>query len=566
MSSFQNPVNQDEVCQLIDALLDGTLSGDDFEKLDHWITTNDEARQLYLDYLQIHQELPELIFRQGQAMPTDLLVVSSSRRQEKTERSEQQPSSSNNSRMAVILAIALLIPIALIVGIYVGFSSSRPIAGQDGTANPGKPNELQSEAYFANLAHARFFGELPPQIGASPILQRDYVLIQGMVELGFPNGATAVIQGPASFRVEGNDLLALDIGQCSVHAPPGAEGFRVETPEISIVDRGTRFSVNVSQNSETDVQVVEGAADVYRKPSAENVQVEVASSPLRLQEKEAMRFAFSNVWDAAHVPFDRKRYQFGLPDRIISYDVTKSEEGLARALTSVTVQRGNQIESIPMEKLIPSKLVWFHAMDNHGYLAGDRDLPTPRVAFASDEFLHTGVINIGGSKEPLTSDPVMTIDQSQDDFGTPGIAIEFDRPVRNGPGPDVVLFELQLIMNPLEGDAFHVSPLKFEDGLHSHTVTSFDLTMESPESLLLDEVYLYRFDRIPRSLEQLETIPCSPHFQAFKKQAIAVGIDLSDLGYPEGALVDGLFLQDNLADDDYLDPVFIAGLPDLAES
>ncbi|MEW4562445.1 FecR domain-containing protein [Bremerella sp. JC770] len=562
MSSFREPINNQEVRKLIDALLDRTISGDDFELLDHWITTNDQARELYLDYLQMHQELPDLIL-QGQSTPPGVVEYAAHHRQPDVELHERNVS--RGSRTAAILAIAMLIPIALFVGIYVGFSSSRPLVSHDDAPHADVPEKLESDAYFVHLAHARFFGELPPQIGTSPILKRDYVLLQGMVELGFPNGATAIIEGPASFRVGGSELLALDIGQCSVHAPPGAEGFRVETPEISIVDRGTRFSVNVWQSSETDIQVIEGAADVYRKQSAEVVPADVATAPLRLREKEAMRFAFTEDWNADHVPFDRERYQFGLPDRIISYDVTQSDKGLARALKSITLQRGGRVETIPMEELVPSKVVWFHALENVGYLAGDKELPSPRSSFASDEFLHTGVINIGGSEQPLTTDPVMTIDQSQEDFGTPGMAIQFDRPVRNGPGPDVVLFELQLIMNPLEGDAFHVSPLKFEEGLRSHTITSFDLTMESPESLYLDEVYLYKFDRAPRSLQELETAPCSALFQAYKKQALAVGIDLSDLGYPEGALVEGLFFQDNLADDDHLDPIFIAGLPESDE-
>ncbi|MEZ5948472.1 MAG: hypothetical protein R3C12_04465 [Planctomycetaceae bacterium] len=33
-----------------------------------------------------------------------------------------------------------------------------------------------------------------------------------------------------------------------------------------MVDRGTRFTVSVSELNETDVQVVEGAADTHRYP------------------------------------------------------------------------------------------------------------------------------------------------------------------------------------------------------------------------------------------------------------------------------------------------------------
>jgi len=49
-------------------------------------------------------------------------------------------------------------------------------------------------------------------------------------------------------------------------------------------------------------------------------------------------------------------------------------------------------------------------------------------------------------------------------------------------------------------------------------------------------------------------------------KALAVGIDLSDLGIPEGETVEGLFIQDILDDKDFLDPVFIGGLPSLKRS
>ncbi len=51
-------------------------------------------------------------------------------------------------------------------------------------------------------------------------------------------------------------------GRCSVHAPDGAEGFRVDTPQTQVIDLGTRFTVAVDDVGQTDVQVIEGAAEV----------------------------------------------------------------------------------------------------------------------------------------------------------------------------------------------------------------------------------------------------------------------------------------------------------------
>src|SRR5690606_23658025 len=116
---------------------------------------------------------------------------------------------------------------------------------------------------LVSVAQAKFFGELAPPVGSVLTPQREYVLMSGLIEVSFPAGASAILEGPAMFRVTSNQSLALDVGRCSVHAPDGAEGFRVETPVTRVVDRGTRFTVSVGETSDTEVHVIEGAADVY---------------------------------------------------------------------------------------------------------------------------------------------------------------------------------------------------------------------------------------------------------------------------------------------------------------
>ena len=425
---------------------------------------------------------------------------------------------------------------------------------------------LTSGARFANLAHAKFFGELLPPVNSVLTPQRDYVLMSGLVEIEFPAGASAILEGPAVFRVLSNESLALDVGRCSVHAPDGAEGFRVETPVTRVVDRGTRFAVSVSETSETEVQVIEGAADVYQQPDGAVPQASSRNEvkptfEVRLGSNQAQSFTNLGTFSADSIPFNSNVYQRRLPDRVISYQATTDAGGRAEMLTSVTLQRGGKVFDIPVEDLIPVEVTSFTGQTGHAHIASKGTLPPRRSDTSSDHSLLTGVINPSGSAEPLTSDPVMNAPGDSGRSLTPGMAIRFKSAVINCPGPDVVLFDLQTFGNPPDGDAFHVSPLKFKERLKSHTIRLYDLTMESPAALDLQGFQIHMFKEPVESLKMLETAECASRFAGMKFRGLAVGIDLSDLGYENGERVDGLFIQDAMDDKHNVDPVFIAGLP-----
>ena len=180
------------------------------------------------------------------------------------------------------------------------------------------------------------------------------------------------------------------------------------------------------------------------------------------------------------------------------------------------MQRGGVVRRYPVDRLIPAGLTWFRSADEadpHGHLAGGAALPPRRGDLLSDRALNTGVINPGGSARPLESDPILGDDEGGG-AGTPGLAVRFREPVVNGPGPDVVFFELQTALNPPDGDAFHVSPLRFGAGRRSLTVLAYDLTMTSPEALRLSPFDLYRSGGPVGSRAALEAADCERMPQA----------------------------------------------------
>ncbi|MEQ8785677.1 MAG: FecR domain-containing protein [Pirellulaceae bacterium] len=557
---------QERFAELWTDYLEGELDEDGVARLRELLSTDEELLQLAADMYQTHRLLG-LVVEEAPSRQDHFVRVVLSRLPEDSDCfvSGVMADVERTANPAVALPpavepsrtrwhAALLAGVALAILAIVCYSfwpAGRDVVVKDRARQAGEATS-EVNVRIASMAHAKFFGELLPPVNSVLLPKRDYVLMSGMVEVAFPDGASAIIEGPSVFRVLSDECLALDVGRCSVHAPEGAEGFRVETPVTRVVDRGTRFTVSVAETSETEVQVIEGAADVYDASQVANPP----NDEIRLTDGKARRFANGRTFAADDIPFDASAYRHGLPDRIVSYNATKAADGGAEQLISVTVQRNGRVMEIPVEDLTPARVTAFKATSAGAFLCDGETLPDERIATSSDNSLVTGVINPGGSVEPLTSAPVLLGESA-----TPGLAIRFDRPVTNGPGADVVFFDLQTFSNPPDGDAFHVSPLRFRDGLKSHTIRVYDLTMESPGARDLTNFYVHMFAGAADSLVKLESLECAPHKQAIKFRGLAVGIDLSDLGYAAGETAEGLFFQDALDDKHYVDPVFIGGLP-----
>ena len=250
---------------------------------------------------------------------------------------------------------------------------------------------------------------------------------------------------------------------------------------------------------------------------------------------------------------------------LLSYTATTDGGGNAKDLTSITVDHGIAGWQITYELdgLIGITLTHFkNNGSNTANFCWDSTTP-PLVnqraaAMDADASLLTGLVNPGGAATPLTSDPV--IDNATPANSTRGMAIVFDTPVLNGPGPDLVFFEWATT-SETDGDAIHVSPLSgIGSGLKSITVSSYDIKPTDAAAKTIGTIYLHRYSAHPQSISDIQTGALSLNSTGSGFVAIGTGIDLSDLGYAPGAAVSGLFIQDHVGGTGQVDPVFIAGI------
>lgn len=82
-------------------------------------------------------------------------------------------------------------------------------------------------------------------------------LAAGLIEIGFPSGATVCMEGPCRFRLDQKEALSVLHGRASVRTPDGAEGFRIDTPGGRFVDLGTEFGLAVGSDGTTPVVLTE---------------------------------------------------------------------------------------------------------------------------------------------------------------------------------------------------------------------------------------------------------------------------------------------------------------------
>ncbi|QDT66806.1 FecR domain-containing protein [Calycomorphotria hydatis] len=541
-------MNNEEFQRLLHRLVDSPLDQVDAEALEKLLLNNPERQDLFLDYMwldssllelgEVHNDVPELALkRSGRQRGLIYTVVALA-----------------SCTVACLIAVAVLVSQSF--DQQVEMVEVRPADGAGKTVEVPVPQaeeveevELISNARIVGGYHAVFRGaSTPMNVGSRFRFRQDYVLKEGMTKVVFASGAEAIIQAPAVFQIVSDEELVMNLGGCSVYAPDGAEGFKVSTPTSDIVDLGTRFSVVVTVDGASDIAVVDGEAEVsshgkaQKKILLKNDGARIGPD-LQLVERQG-------VSPGGH-------YVSAIPDHLLSYEAEQDSLGRDVKLKSLCVQRGGVQHVYQDDDFILPEI-------NH-YVAGSQSVgvvPADAPADAYNRFgpmdllFASGFINPGGSVEFHKEDIVLGRD------GTPGINIVFSEPVVNSPGPDIVLFDAQSVVQSLEGDPFHLYPVTDLPGATPITVSEYDINGHSAEVRLMTGCRLSYFgDSYAEDGTPLPNMKRSQLVNKIPSHMFAVGIDLDDMNIPQGESVSGVFLQDAMDDENFIDPVVIVGLP-----
>lgn len=274
---------------LIDQYLQGTLSSSSAERLLSHLQSRPADAGRLLDQLQLDAMLREV---SGATMTHSAVAATNPLPRSSSSITEELPAKPIRrpwriTRWAAVAA-------SLVVGAGLAWRLMRPPASLPAPKNVATldPATAPAEAISASVAiltrsvDAQWRVELN-QATASPgvgsVLEPGWLRLDaGLAQIEFFNGAQVVLEGPAELQLVSAGEAFIASGKIRADVPPQARGFRVNTPQVRVVDRGTSFGVDASALA-SRVHVFKGSVELLQPQT----QPAVAADSRDLREGQA---------------------------------------------------------------------------------------------------------------------------------------------------------------------------------------------------------------------------------------------------------------------------------------
>ena len=242
------------------AQLDGELTDQQHVELETALRDDAEARRLYIELIHQHAAMRRLL---GHIPACEPATALGSKRDaiagEEHVAGCQSPTLAGRLTnffarpMPMSITVAAMIMVALLTALHFVVP---PATVRDDDAESPSPDWAVArvtgvqDAVWAEGQASVFTGT---DLTAGQVLD----LESGLVEVTFQDGARALLEGPAVFRVDSKNAATLERGKLAGRIGNGAHGFIVHTEYATVTDLGTEFGVEAGEES-THVAVYEG--------------------------------------------------------------------------------------------------------------------------------------------------------------------------------------------------------------------------------------------------------------------------------------------------------------------
>jgi len=297
----------DELCELADAWLSGTLAERGRDRLEALLRDSAPRQRSFIAYVDLHAQLHwelrgglkdsrdvDSTSFQQQAVEAEEEVLRDLHEMIRRDRLRSLPPTQKAGRWWAAAAV-LLVGLGLAAWTYFG---------RTGTLGDGE---------LAVLLRGSAMGwadtETAPKIG-DPLGAGTLQLDAGFAEIKFRDGALVVLEAPARFEVLAPDRGYLHFGRLVALADAASVGFTLRTGSAEVVDLGTEFGVEVDLDGSTVVQVFDG--EVLASIAADGGGL-ASNDRRRLTAGQALEIAGPERPEPRDVEFSEQRFVRRLP-------------------------------------------------------------------------------------------------------------------------------------------------------------------------------------------------------------------------------------------------------------
>ncbi|MGJ8724068.1 MAG: LamG-like jellyroll fold domain-containing protein [Roseibacillus sp.] len=237
----------------INQYLDGTVSAEDFERLQDEMADSKKLRRVMRQSLALDQFLSER--GDEEAKRASLEIFSPWLEEE-----EKKQAHSKVVRFSNFWPATLAACLAFGLGLFLmnlRNTPLTPIASYSPLNSQKEKNVANGFAVVKSLFEAQWSNRQSAIREGDALGAETIELESGIAQIQFYSGATMTLEGPARITLKSAWEAYCESGAVRMRVPPAARGFRLNAPKTQIVDLGTEFGFKVT-DGQGQVEVFDG--------------------------------------------------------------------------------------------------------------------------------------------------------------------------------------------------------------------------------------------------------------------------------------------------------------------
>ena len=270
-------IGQDEWEELLDKAISGRLTESKAKELNTLLKSEQSRIDDYIRYVDMHGSLyqePLLAVAGGADTMVDFETIKSVEARKETVRFWK--------RFAAAASIAALVALSLNLWQVLPGSNSEGFERAD---------------YIGIMTGLKNGGDNEKHFVGQGLQRGPFRLESGKAQVRLDNGVELSIRGPVEFDVFGLDHIAMVTGRMTAKVPPQAIGFRIDTPDMEVVDLGTEFALKVDSFGKSRLHVLEGEVEARLKEGLNNENYPLIIAKDRLEELDRSPSYLEKVYD-----------------------------------------------------------------------------------------------------------------------------------------------------------------------------------------------------------------------------------------------------------------------------